>query len=158
MAKYQIFTEEFKQNVSESCDNIKEKLSDALLTEEGKLDTEKIGGAARDTAKKVEEGVKESYRKFNEEYKKEDGSLDKEKLGEAANRSYRKAGRFLATGVTRLAEILSDKFGTNSENGEIIDSELVTEEPVEEPVPVVAEEPVVEEVVEAPAEEPAQEA
>ena len=114
MAKFQILDEEFKKNVSEGCDKIKEKLSDVLLTEEGKLDTEKIGNATRDTFKKVEDGVKDSYRKFSDEYVK-DGSLDKEKLGEAANRSYHKAGRFLATSVTRLADVLTGKFGVNGD-------------------------------------------
>ena len=127
MAKFQIFDEEFKQNVSEKCSAAKEKLSDALLTEEGKLDTERIGNAVEDTFKKAEETVKDGYRKFSEEYVK-DGSLDKEKLGEAANRTYRKAGRSLATGLSRLAEKLANKFGVNGENTEIFDTEVVTAE------------------------------
>lgn len=132
MENTKIFDEEFKQKVSEGCEKVKEKLSDALLTEEGKLDTEKIGNAARETAKNVEAGVKEGYQKFNENFRKEDGSIDKEKLGDAAGKTYRKAGRFLATGVSRLAQFLSDKFGTNADNAEIIDSELVVEEPSQE--------------------------
>lgn len=135
MAKFQILDEEFKQNVSDSCEKIKDKLSDALLTEEGNLDTEKIGSAARDTIKKVEEGVKDGYQKFSDNFIGEDGHLDTEKVGEAVNSTYRKAGRFLATGMTRLAEKLADKFGVQEENGEIIDSELVTEEPAEEAGP-----------------------
>ena len=134
MAKFQIFDEDFKQNVTEKCNAAKEKLSDALLTEEGKLDTEKIGNAVEGTFKKAEETVKDSYRKFNEEYVK-DGSLDKEKLGEAANRTYRKAGRSLATGLSRLAKMLADKFGVNADNNEIFDAEVVSEEDF------VAEEP-----------------
>ena len=125
MEKTRIFDEEFKQKVSDGCEKIKDTLSDALLTEEGKLDTEKIGNAARETAKNVETTVKEGYQKFNENFRKEDGSLDKEKLNDAAGKTYRKAGRFLATGMTRLAQILSDKFGTNADNAEIIDTELV---------------------------------
>ena len=147
MAEFPIFDEEFKQNVSAKFQEVKEKVSDALLTEEGKLDTERIGNAVTDTAKKVEDSVKESYQKFQEEYVK-DGSLDKEKLGEAANRSYRKAGRSLATAVTKLADFLTDKFGTQSENSEIVDTEIVPEAPVEEPA---AEETPME--VEIPAEE-----
>ena len=145
MAKFQIFDDAFKQNVTEKCNAAKEKLSDALLTEEGKLDTEKIGDVVEGTFKKAEESVKDSYRKFNEEYVK-DGSLDKEKLGEAANRTYRKAGRSLATGLGRLAEKLSDKFGVNGENNEIFDAEVVTadaEDFVTEEAP--AEVPVIEE-------------
>jgi phosphatidate phosphatase PAH1 len=132
MADFPKFDEEFKQNVSEKFQNVKEKVSDALLTEEGKLDTERIGNAVTDTAKKVEDTVRGSYQKFQEEYVK-DGTLDKEKLGEAANRSYRKAGRSLATAVTRLANFLTDKFGTQSQNNEIVDAEVVAEAPVEEP-------------------------
>jgi t-SNARE complex subunit (syntaxin) len=52
MADFPKFDEEFKQNVSEKFQNVKEKVSDALLTEEGKLDTERIGNAVTDTAKK----------------------------------------------------------------------------------------------------------
>lgn len=132
MEKTRIFEEEFKQKVSDSCEKIKDTLSDALLTEEGKLDTERIGNAARETAKNVEAGVKKGYQKFNENFRKEDGTLDKEKLNDVAAKTYRKAGRSLATGMTRLAQILSDKFGTNADNGEIFDTELVdqTEEHV----------------------------
>lgn len=126
MAEFPKFDEEFKQNVSEKFQNVKEKVSDAILTEEGKLDTERIGNAVTDTAKRVEESVKESYQKFSEEYVK-DGSLDKEKLGETARRTYRRAGRVLATGVSKLADFLTDKFGTQDQNGEIVDSELVVE-------------------------------
>ena len=132
MAEFPKFDEEFKQNVSAKFQDMKEKVSDALLTEEGKLDTERIGNALSDTAKKVEESVKDGYKKFNEEYVK-DGSLDKEKLGEAAKRTYRKAGRSLATGVGKLADFLADKFGTQSQNNEIVDTEIVSEAPVEEP-------------------------
>ena len=57
MEKRKIFDEEFKQEISEGYGKIKDKLSDALLNEEGKLDTEKIGNAARDTAEKVEEAA-----------------------------------------------------------------------------------------------------
>ena len=95
----------------------------------------------------MEESVKGGYQKFNEEYVK-DGSLDKEKLGEAAKRTYRKAGRSLATGVGKLADFLAEKFGTQSQNNEIVDTEIVPEAPVEEPVAV--ELPV---EVEIPAEE-----
>ena len=132
MEKTKIFDEEFKQKVSNGCEKIKDIFSDALLTEEGKLDTEKISNAARETARNVEDGVKEGYHKFNENFRKEDGSLDKEKLNDTAAKTYRKAGRSLATVMTRLARILSDKFGTNADNGEIIDSELVEEEPAQE--------------------------
>lgn len=145
MAEFPKFDEEFKQNVSAKFQDVKEKVSDALLTEEGKLDTERIGNAVTDTAKRVEDSVKGSYQKFQEEYVK-DGSLDKEKLGEAANRSYRKAGRSLATAVTKLANFLTDKFGTQGQNNEIVDTEIVPEAPVEEPA---AEET----PVEAPTEE-----
>lgn len=125
MAKIRIFfDEEFKQSVAEKCNAAKEKISDVLLTDEGRLDTEKIGNAVTDTFQKAEAGVKDSCRKFSEEYVK-DGTLDKEKLGEAANRSYRKAGRALATGMTRLAEKLSGKFGINGDNSEIFDAEVV---------------------------------
>ena len=127
MAEFPKFDDEFKQNVSEKFQNVKEKVSDALLTEEGKLDTEKIGNAVTDTAKKVEKTVRGGYQKFNEEYVK-DGSLDKEKLGEAAKRTYRRAGRSLATGVSKLADFLTNKFGTQSQNSEIVDTEIVPEE------------------------------
>ena len=147
MAEFPKFDEQFKQNVSEKFRNAKEKVSDAILNEEGKLDTERIGNAVTDTAKRVEESVKESYQKFSEEYVK-DGSLDKEKLGEAAQRTYRKAGRALATGVTKLADFLTDKFGTQGQNGEIVDTEIVADAAA----PVVTAEP--EDFV---TEEPAQE-
>lgn len=147
MAEFPKFDEEFKQNVSAKYQAVKEKVSDALLTEEGKLDTERIGNAVTDAARKVEDSVKTSYQKFNEEYVK-DGSLDKEKLGEAANRSYRKAGRSLATAVCKLSNFLTEKFGTQGQNGDIVDAEIVTEAPVEEPA---AEEA----TVEVPAEEAA---
>lgn len=149
MANY----EEIKQNVTESCEKIKDKLSDALLTEEGKLDTERIGNAVTDTFKKVEEGVKDGYQKLSDSITDENGDLDKEKVGAAVNRTYHKAGRFLATGMTRLANKLTDIFGTQEEKGEIIDTEVVAEEPVQEPETEVhqpAEEPV---VVEEPAQE-----
>ena len=136
MEKQKIFDEEFKQNVSAKLNSVKEKVSDALLTEEGKLDTQRIGNAVEDTFKKAEAGVKDCYRKFNAEYKKEDGSLDKEKLGESAKRTYRKAGRGLAAGVTKLANFLTDKFGSQGQNGEIVDAEIVTEE-----APAVTAEP-----------------
>lgn len=132
MEKVQIFDEEFKQKVADGCEMIKDKLSDALLTEEGHLDTEKIGNAARETVKNVEAGVMDGYQKFNDNFVTEDGHLDREKLSDAASSTYRKAGRFLATSVTRLGQILSDKFGTNGDNAEIIDSELVEEEPSQE--------------------------
>lgn len=147
MAEFPKFDEQFKQNVSEKFRNVKEKVSDAILNEEGKLDTERIGNAVSGTAKRVEESVRESYQKFSEEYVK-DGSLDKEKLGEAAHRTYRKAGRALATGVTKLADFLTDKFGTQGQNGEIVDTEIVAEEAA----PVVTAEP-----EDFEAEEPAQE-
>lgn len=132
MAKHQIFDEEFKQSIADGCEKIKDKLSDALLTEEGNLDTEKIGSAVEGTLKKVEEGVKDGYQKFSDTYMKEDGKLDTEKVGAAVNTTYQKAGRMLATGMTKLAEKLADKFGVQGENGEIIDSELVVEEVVVE--------------------------
>ena len=147
MAEFPKFDEQFKQNVSEKFQNVKEKVSDAILNEEGKLDTERIGNAVSGTARRVEESVRESYQKFNEEYVK-DGSLDKEKLGEAAQHTYRKAGRALATGVTKLADFLTDKFGTQGQNGEIVDTEIVAEEAA----PVVTAEP-----EDFEAEEPAQE-
>jgi hypothetical protein len=127
MAEFPKFDEEFKQNVNEKFRNVKEKISDVLFTEEGKLDTEKISGAVSDTARKVEQGARDSYQKFSDEYVK-DGSLDKEKLTETAKRTYRKAGRALATGVSKLADFLTEKFGTQGQNGEIVDSQLVTEE------------------------------
>lgn len=132
MAKIQILDEEFKKSIVDGCEKIKDKLSDALLTEDGSLDTEKIGSAVGDTIKRVEEGVKEGYQKFNENYRNEDGKLDTEKVEAAVNISYQKAGRALATGMTRLAEKLADKFGVQEENGQIIDSELVAEEPAAE--------------------------
>ena len=107
---------------------MKEKVSDAILKEDGSLDTEKISSAVNDTAQKVEEGVRGSYQKFSDEYVK-DGVLDKEKLGEFAKRTYRKAGRTLATGVSKLASYLTDKFGVQGQEGEIVDSEIVTAEP-----------------------------
>lgn len=132
MAKQQIFDEEFKQNVADGAKKIKDKLSDALLTEDGSLDTQKIGNAVGDTLKRVEEGVKDGYQKFSDSYMKEDGKLDTEKVSAAANDAYQKAGRFLATGMTKLAGKLADKFGVQEENGQIIDSELVAEEPAAE--------------------------
>lgn len=128
MAKHQIFDEEFKQSIADGCEKIKDKLSDALLTEEGSLDTEKIGSAVGDTIKKVEEGVRDGYQKFSDSFMTEDGRLDKEKVGEAVNSTYQRAGRILATGMTRLAGKLTDKFGTQEASGEIVDSELVAEE------------------------------
>ena len=86
-----------------------------------------MSGAVSDTARKVEQGARDSYQKFSDEYVK-DGSLDKEKLTETAKRTYRKAGRALATGVSKLADFLTEKFGTQGQNGEIVDSQLVTEE------------------------------
>lgn len=127
MEKRRIFDEEFKQEISEGYGKIKDKFTDALLTEEGKLDTEKIGNTARDAAQKVEAEVKDSYRRFSEEYIR-DGSLDKEKVGAALQDTYQKTGRFLAVSMTRLAEKLTDKFGVDDENREIIDSELVQEQ------------------------------
>ena len=128
MAQFPKFDEEFKQNITEKFRHVKEKVSDAILKEDGSLDTEKISSAVNDTAQKVEEGVRESYQKFSDEYVK-DGVLDKEKLGESAKRTYRKAGRTLATGVSKLASYLTDKFGVQGQEGEIVDSEIVTAEP-----------------------------
>jgi hypothetical protein len=128
MAQFPKFDEEFKQNITEKFRHVKEKVSDAILKEDGSLDTEKISSAVNDTAKKVEEGVRGSYQKFSDEYVK-DGVLDKEKLGESAKRTYRKAGRTLATGVSKLASYLTDKFGVQGQEGEIVDSEIVTAEP-----------------------------
>lgn len=125
MAEFPKFDEEFKQNVSAKFQSVKEKVSDAILKEDGSLDTEKIGNAVTDTAKKVEDTVREGYQKFSDAYVK-DGSLDKEKLEEAAGRTYRKAGRSLATGVSKLADFLTDKFGVDGQNGEIVDTEIVT--------------------------------
>lgn len=136
MAKFPKLDEEFKQNLSEGCKKIGDKLSDALLTEEGKLDTEKLSTAARDTIKKVEEGVRDGCQKLNDNFVGEDGHLDTEKVGAAVNSTYRKAGRFLATGMTRLAGKLAERFGVDADGGEIIDSELVTQEG-----PVVTAEP-----------------
>lgn len=135
MAKY----EEFKQNVTESYEKVKEKLSDALLTEEGKLDTDKIGNVVTDTFNKVEEGVKDGYRKVSESVTDENGNLDKEKVSAAANKTYRKAGRFLAVGLTKLAGKLTDIFGVQEEGGEIIDTEVVVDEPAQEPAPEAVE-------------------
>lgn len=128
MAQFPEFDEEFKQNVSEKFQNMKERVSGAILKEDGSLDTEKIGNAVADTARKVEESVKGSYQKFSEEYVKA-GTLDKEKISEAANRTYRNAGRKLAAGVSKLADILTDKFGAQGQGGEIVDSQIVTDEP-----------------------------
>lgn len=128
MAQFPKFDEEFKQNITEKFRHVKEKVSDAILKEDGSLDTEKISSAVNDTAQKVEEGVRGSYQKFSDEYVK-DGVLDKEKLGESAKRTYRKAGRTLATGVSKLASYLTDKFGVQGQEGEIVDSEIVTAEP-----------------------------
>lgn len=161
MAKQQIFDEEFKQNVADGAKKIKEKLSDALLTEDGSLDTERIGNTVGDALKKVEEGVKDSYQKFSENYVKEDGKLDTEKVEAAVAGTYQRAGRFLATGMTKLAGILTDKFGVQSEEGKIVDSELVAEEPATSAEKVPAEEAPVGEVPveEAPMEAtPAEEA
>lgn len=130
MAEFPKFDEEFKQNVSAKFQSVKEKVSDAILKEDGSLDTEKIGNAVTDTAKKVEDTVREGYQKFSDAYVK-DGSLDKEKLEEAAGRTYRKAGRSLATGVSKLADFLTDKFGVDGQNGEIVDTEIVTAEDFE---------------------------
>jgi len=138
MAQFPKFDEEFKQNVSAKFHNVKEKVSEAILKDDGTLDTEKIGNAVSGTVKKVEDSVLDSYRKFSETYVK-DGSLDREKLGEAANRTYRKAGRGLATGVSKLADFLTDKFGVQGQEGEIVDSELVPDAPAaEEPAEAAA--------------------
>ena len=126
MAQFPKIDEEFKQNVSDAFQNVKEKVSDAILKEDGSLDTERIGNVVTDTAKRVEDTVRDSYRKFSETYVK-DGTLDREKLGEAANRTYRKAGRGLATGVSKLADFLTEKFGVQGQNGEIVDTEIVVE-------------------------------
>ena len=91
MAEFPEFDEEFKQNVSAMFQDVKEKVSAAIL--------------------------------------KEDGSLDKEKLEAAARRGYRKAGRNLATGVSKLADFLTNKFGVNGQNGDIVDTHLVVAEP-----------------------------
>ena len=128
MAQFPKIDEEFKQNITAQLQNVKEKLSDALLTEDGNLDTQKIGSAVTDTAKKVEGTVREGYQKFADAYVK-DGSLDKEKLGETASRTYRKAGRSLATGVSKLSDFLTEKFGTQGQNGEIVDTQIVTDPP-----------------------------
>ena len=126
MAQFPKIDEELKQNIAAMFRQAKEKVSGALLKEDGSLDTERIGNAVTDTAKKVEDSVRDGYRKFNETYVK-DGSLDKEKLEEAASRTYRKAGRGLATGVTKLAEFLTDKFGVQGQPGDIVDGEVVAE-------------------------------
>lgn len=128
MAQFSKFDEEFKQNVTEKYQAVKEMVSEAILKEDGSLDTEKIGNAVTEAAKKVDDTVRDGCRKFSEEYVK-DGSLDKEKLGDAAQRTYRKAGRALATGVSRLADYLTDKFGVQGQGGEIVDTQVVTEEP-----------------------------
>ena len=125
MAEFPKFDDAFKQNVSEAYHKVKEKVSDTILKEDGSLDTEKIGGAVTDTARKVEDSVRDGCQKFSEEFIK-DGTLDKEKLGAAAMRSYRQAGRALATGVSRLSEFLTGKFGTYSQSSEIVDSQIVT--------------------------------
>lgn len=125
MAEFPKFDEEFKQNVQEKLQNAKEKVSGAILKEDGALDTEKISGAFTGAARKVEEGVKSGYERFSNEYVK-DGTLDKEKLTDSVKRTYRKAGRALATGVSKLADYLTDKFGTQANNGEIVDSQVVT--------------------------------
>ncbi len=127
MAKQPIFDEQFKQNVNDKYQAVKDKVSDAILNEEGKLDTDKLESKVTETAQKVEQNVKAGYQKFSDAYIK-DGSLDTEKLGQSARTTYRKAGRVLATGVGRLAKALSDKFGVMDQNAEIIDSELVREE------------------------------
>ena len=120
--------EEFKKNISDKFHAVKEKVSDAVLKEDGSLDTDKIGNTVIDTAQKALDSVQEGYRKFRDEYVK-DGQPDKEKLGDAAKRTYRKAGRTLAAGVSRLADYLTDKFGVQGQSGEIVDSRLVTAEP-----------------------------
>lgn len=125
MAEIPKFDEEFKQNVTEKFQNAKEKVSEAILKEDGSLDTEKISNAVSDTARKVEAGIKSGYEKFSNEFVK-DGSLDKEKLTETAKRTYCKAGRSLATGVSKLADFLTAKFGTQANNTEIVDTQIVT--------------------------------
>ena len=127
MEKFRIIDEQFKQTVADTCSAAKEKISEALLTEDGKLDTDKIENAVEGTFRKAEKTVRDGCRKFSEEYVK-DGALDKEKLGEAAIRTYRNAGRSLATGLTHLAQKLTDKFGVNGDNNEIFDTEVVTAE------------------------------
>ena len=130
MAQFPKFDNEFKQNITAKIRGVKEKVSDAILKEDGSLDTGRISDAVTDTAKKVEDNVRDGYRKFSETYVK-DGSLDTEKLGEAASRTYRKAGRSLATGVNKLADFLTDRFGVQGQNGEIVDAEVV-EDPFDE--------------------------
>ena len=125
MAEFPKFDETFKQNVNEKFQNARKKVAGAILKEDGSLDTERISSAVSGAARKVEEEVKSGYEKFSNEYVK-DGSLDKEKLAEAAQRTYRKAGRSLATGVSKLADFLTDKFGTQASNGEIVDTHIVT--------------------------------
>ena len=127
MEKQPIFDEQFKQNVSEKYQAVKEKVSDAILKEDGKLDTDKIESKVSEACQKVENTVKAGYQKFSDTYMK-DGSLDKEKLGETAKTTYHKAGRVLATGVGKLAKLLSDKFGVQDHHSEVIDSELVEED------------------------------
>jgi len=128
MAKFIKLDEEFKQNLTDKYNKVKDKVSDAILTEDGSLDTERIGSAVKNTADKLEAGVKDRYQKFNEAYRKEDGKLDTDKLGDAAESAYRRAGRSLATGMTRLAGKLSDHFGTNETSGTVIDAEPVDHE------------------------------
>ena len=70
--------------------------------------------------------LREGYQKFNDKYVK-DGALDREKLEDAAKRTYRNAGKSLATGVSKLAEILTDKFGVQGQSGEIVDSQIVAD-------------------------------
>ena len=131
MAKFQIFDENFKQQVSGTCKTAKEKLSDAVLTEEGRLDTEKISAAARNAVKKVEGGVKEGYQKFSDNFIDEQGRLDTDKVEDAVTNTYHKAGRRLATSMTRLAGKLAGKFGIDGENTDVIDSEVVAGNTVE---------------------------
>ena len=140
MAQFPKFDEEFKQNVSEKFRSVKEKVSDAILTEDGSLDTGRISDAVTGTAKKVEDNVREGYRKFSEAYVK-NGSLDKEKLGETVSRTYRNAGRSLATSVNKLAGFLTDKFGVQGQSGGIVDTEIVSD-PFDEVTYPASEEPV----------------
>jgi hypothetical protein len=163
MAKQPIFDEGFKKNVSESCGKIKDKLSDTFLTEDGKLDTEKLGNTARDTFKKVEDGVKDGYHKISDPFVGEDGQLDREKVGSAVNSAYMRTGRFLATSMTRLAEKMADKFGVDEENQGYADSEYVSEEhfaeasPAQEDTPEAAAEPVEEVIIQVAPEAPEEE-
>ena len=66
MAQFPNFDEEFKQNVSEKFRYAKEKVSDAILKEDGSLDTEKIGRTVAETAQKAEDTLREGYQKFND--------------------------------------------------------------------------------------------